>query len=82
MSPLEIAIALHYYWSPAPYNGPVDDCLFSATIDKLLRAGLLRELDEPNQDGSRYERTEGLICYCEALCAMPFPVQRWVMPDD
>jgi hypothetical protein len=78
MTPLEIEIALHYYYTPLPYpNMPMRDGI----VDAFLAAGLLqpREGEYP-PDWSKYERTDRLTAYCKALQAVPLPVQKWVAP--
>lgn len=39
----------------------------------------LLETDESSRSG--YRVTERGVAYVKALCEMPFPIKKWVMPD-
>lgn len=81
-SPVEIAIALHYWMQPhityaahdpAHANSPyVRDALF-----RFERDGLLERSDGPVAP----RRTEALDAYVNALCSVGFPVKTWVVPE-
>lgn len=84
-SPLEISIALWYFTRPGDYGHGTGDRNFNApavqeTFARFVGAGLLKR-HEPSTDlPQHYIGTEGLRVYVEALCALPWPEQRWVMP--
>lgn len=86
MSPLEIHIALWYYARPGDYgDGTGDNNFHAAGVQNALQAfvdaGLLKP-HTPNSDlPQRFHNTEALRVYVEALCRVPLPVQRWVIPD-
>jgi len=75
VSPYEIKILLTIYASPEWRENldlPIND-LWYQTIQKFKDDGFL---------GPEDQRTEKLIVYCHALCRVPMPVQRWVMPEE
>lgn len=77
MSPLGIDIMLWHYTRPRPYEGESHGSpAYNDTLGELLTAGLLLW-----QDGQAVI-TDGGKMYCEALCAVPFPVQQWAMPTS
>lgn len=85
-TPLEIDIALWYHTRATDYGvGNGSDYNFhmpavQQTFQRFIDAGLLKK-HEPNPDlPQRYYGTEGLRVYVEALCNMPWPEQRWIMP--
>jgi hypothetical protein len=76
MKPLGIEIALHYHCSAAEFprlNAPacMEMCQF------FVGHGLLRDGEE---GGRRFEPTNGLKFYIEALLKTPLPRKVWVMP--
>lgn len=76
MSPYEIELALHYYYSATDYEGrgePIKD----QTLQAFVNDGLLSDSVTLTP---RYRPTGRLLAYVEALCAVPMPVQKWVMP--
>lgn len=78
-SPLEIKIALHYYAMPGDYDGTERGSgAFSEIVETFLRGGLLVT---PGPRGATLSAGPALAIYVEALCAIPFPVQKWVIPD-
>lgn len=81
MTPLKIAIALHYYGRTDDYrDGDFSALAVGEAIRDLVSAGLL--IDETSRLTQRcYAPSEGLRLYVEALTIVPCPVQRWVMPD-
>lgn len=85
-SPLEIEIALWYYVRPGDYGkGPGSDNNFNApavqnALQRFVEAGLLKA-HVPNDDlPQKFHNTDGLRVYVEALCSIPWPEQRWVLP--
>lgn len=85
-SPLEIKIALHYYAHPYDYeNGEGnhwDAPATRAAIKALLEHKLLSIRPMSSDEGWVYTRGPALNVYVEALCAVPWPVQTWVIPKD
>ena len=85
-TPLEIDIAYWYYARRGDYGDRIgDENLTAPAVQAALicfvEAGLLKR-HEPNADvPQRYISTEALCVYVEALCRVPWPVQRWVIPD-
>lgn len=81
LTPYEIEIVLHYYYSPEEHpecagNSPA----WRSSVDMLLAEGVLQLRKEPSQYGATYESTERSRVYIEALKDVPLPVQKWVMP--
>lgn len=77
-TPLEREILSHYYCKADPYRACSPDA-HDRVVHRMLSKGLLREIPK-NEFGSRWGPTPGLHAYMEALAALPFPVQKWVMP--
>lgn len=74
--PLDIEIGMHYCVSGgrfaragAPEAQRTEAC--------MADAGLLRWNDKQQC----FEATDGLHMWLQALCHVPFPEQRWVMPE-
>jgi hypothetical protein len=86
MTPLEVDIALWYYARPGDYGKGNGDNNFNApavqaALARFVDAGLLRR-NVPNTDlPQEYTSTEGLRVYVDALCSVPWPEQKWVMPQ-
>jgi hypothetical protein len=85
-TPLEIDIALWYCTRAGDYGAQTGDYNFLApgvqdAFQRMVDAGLLKK-HVPNSDlPQHFHNTEGLLVYVEALCAIPWPEQRWVVPD-
>ena len=79
MTPYEIRLLLWYYASPT--EPPGDEPIRADTKARFIHRGLLRSIPE-NEHGCCVDGTEKLRAYAEALCMVPEPVQKWVMPDD
>jgi hypothetical protein len=79
MTPFEIRILLHYYYSPDDFRG-IDPLapLWQETMNAFVVEGLVRERKEL---GPRYEITSRGTAYCMALQRVPLPVQQWVLPE-
>jgi hypothetical protein len=77
MTPVEMEVALRYYYDPYAGRHFKDSPGHQEAIKTLLRCKLLQiALDgivEPNEPA--------LQVYCEALRAVPLPVIGWVMPS-
>lgn len=82
MTPLHIRMMLHYYAIATPYAE--HDPFHASSIavaeyrGHLIQSGLIEEdLKSP----SGYRSTARGRAYVEALCDMPLPIQKWVMPS-
>ena len=83
MSPLEIEIALHYYYSTVDFRG--GDFSAPAVRDAIERFRDDYKLLEPTDSmdvyhDPHYRLTARGHAFVEALCRTPLPVQMWVMP--
>lgn len=86
-TPLHLNIALHYHACISRYaehDPPHANSIATRKYKQdLIDAGLLKDRTDPEPD--RYTRdllpTDALEIYVRALCAVPFPVQRWVIPS-
>lgn len=77
MTPLQIEIMLHYHCCASDYrDGDFSAPAVRDAIDDFRARGLLKESGNKRV----YEPTEGVRLYVDALCAVPAPVQRWVIP--
>lgn len=82
MTPLQITMMMHYYASAAPYalddpthaNSPA----VKSQREKLVNVGLLQECPDCL---SGYRTTTRGDAYVDAICKLPLPVQKWVMPN-
>lgn len=83
--PLFIMMMLHYYALPGPYaeNEPRHQASTACQKfhEQMVREQLLRRLDEPDNYGCGYEITQKGRAYVDALCVMPLPVAKWVIPE-
>lgn len=76
MSPCDIEILLHYWCYPVPHPR-ADAPAVQESIQRFIDAGIFVRCDHA---ASGINGTEACRVLVEALCAVPFPVQRWVMP--
>jgi hypothetical protein len=82
-TPLQIAIALHYWTRADDYGLGNGDDNFNASAVRDQRSEMCAyQLIEANEPGAipRYKAGPALECYINALCALPWPEQKWVMP--
>ncbi len=80
MSPAQISVLLHYHARPGDFNnGEMSPSFVDSVIRDFLRSGLLAEYKDPSSQ--RYIATEATKVYVEALCNVPLPVQKWVIPS-
>jgi hypothetical protein len=78
ISPLKIEILLHYYYSPHDHSSASP--AHREAYDEFVKLGLLRVSAKP---GIVYEgNAEALRIYVYALCAVPLPERRWVIPTQ
>lgn len=86
--PLEIMIGLHYWTTPGPYAANEPSHANSPAVCEICRnfieRGLLVEglSDRAKKYGAAYESTEALGVWVNALCDVPFPIQKWIIPDS
>lgn len=85
-SPLEIQIALHYWARPERYAWREPEHAGSGKVteikQRLADLGLLRSLpSRADHTSADYEAvSDAMSAYVEALCRVPYPVCKWVMP--
>lgn len=84
-TPLHIGIALHYWTSPGDYDGGGSAHFHSgatqAYLGHLVEVGLLEKLDAPDKYGATYRSTDALRVYIDGLLSVPYPIQKWVLPE-
>lgn len=79
MSPNDIEVLLHYHCSHSVHPR-IDAPAVQGAIRQFVDARLLIQLSGgPSADV--YETTEGGKMLVEQLCAVPFPVLKWVAGD-
>lgn len=84
-TPLEISIGLWYHTRPGDYGLGNSDNNFEApavreTFKRFVDAGLLCHCDKGEQN---YRANEpALKAWVDALCAVPFPVVKWVVEQE
>jgi len=85
MSPLKIAIGLHYYAILTEYaENDLKHQSSPAVQDALavfVNAGLLEKIPR-TELGATYKRTEALEVWCLALQQVPWPIMQWVIPTE
>lgn len=83
---LTIEIAIHYCRTPTQAGdygvseGREAAPAVKEARERLEKAGLLRFIARPPEHPRNYEATDGCHVWLKALCAVPFPVQQWVIP--
>lgn len=83
-SPLKIQIALWYWCRTDDYSSDDIHHRFSPACKEIYNQFLKEELlveAKEGVNGPTYKAGPALECYVDALCAIPFPVQQWVIPD-
>lgn len=81
MSPLQVEILLHYWYSPDDFNLHHEGSpMRKQFCDELVERGILSKAT----GGTNFytANTEALKPYIEAVLAVPLPVQVWVMPEN
>ena len=80
-SPLHIEIALHFY-----YTGLAPVCISSnageGAVEDLVSAGLVTAVREEGFNTSYRPVPAALEVYVKALMAVPYPVNKWLMPNE
>lgn len=82
MTPNDIDILLHYYCSNTEHER-IEAPAVRESIQDFLREGILRqrEPEERSLYGATYTTTDRGQMLIRALCSVPYPEQRWVMPE-
>lgn len=80
LSPLELEVILHYYYSPEPFSR-LSSAYFEAIL-KFIRNGILRKREEISSHGAEYEITEKGHFFLNMLTETPFPIQSFRDPRD
>lgn len=80
MSPAQIIILLHYYARQGDFVGEMSPSFVRGVMNEFVKTGLLAEA-MPGI-GQQYVATEATKVYVEALCNVPMPVQKWVIPTE
>lgn len=84
MSPLEIEIAIFYHTrAEGDYGLHLGDHNFRASavqsaFNYFVEIGLLERL--PPGSPRSFARTDALAVYVGAICGVPAPIQKWVIP--
>lgn len=85
MTPYEIGLILHYYYSAEDHediqrNPPVT----RPTLLSFVEHGLLvyRHDSERQVDDAMYAITERGTAYCKALQRVQLPIQIWIQPGE
>lgn len=80
-APLDIMIGLHYWTTPGDYDGGSGQHwdAIQPRLKDFVRGGLLTQ---PGRDGAKFQSTDALGVWIEALTKVRWPVQKWVMPRD
>ena len=81
MTPAQIRILLHHYVTPLAYDGCESDDFVMGEIKQFEALGMLERRDKWEPSHSRFAITEKGKFYMEALCNVPLPVQKWVIPE-
>lgn len=82
MSPLELAILMHYYWSPNDFrDGDFTAPMVRATIERFRDQDELLCLNHGGVGDATYKLTQRGRVFLDHLMAQPLPVQAWVMPN-
>lgn len=80
MTPFEIEILLYYYWSSVDEYPKRNAPIFKETIGRFINLGLIIATPSPHPCCYVYSgNREALTAYVNALCAVPLPVQKWVV---
>jgi hypothetical protein len=83
MTPLHIKMLFHYHAVAEPYAMRHPEHANSAAVEEYRNDLLSANLIEPSDNsGSGFTTTERGRVYVDAICSVPWPVQKWVMPND
>jgi hypothetical protein len=76
LTPLEIEILLHYYYSSKDYPN-LDAPLVKEIMDNFCKAGIL--IEWTNRTPRFYKNDDALELYVKTICAIPLPTQKWTI---
>lgn len=77
MSPYEIEVLLHYYYSSEDYPD-MQTPPFKSTIDRFVEHGIIIP---SNEGGIKFKSNrEVMDVWIETITSVPLPVQKWQMP--
>lgn len=83
-TPLEINMAIWYRCRAGDYGKDNGDNNYDAPAVQSARLGFFKAgllaLSPPGSEANYYG-TDALGVYIDALCSVPLPVQKWVIPD-
>lgn len=86
MTPLHLLILIHYYISFEEYSKHDLNHANSITTmnytHELVIHGVLAKRDEIHLLGSRYEITDKGRFFINYILNLPFPIQKWEMPNE
>jgi hypothetical protein len=85
-TPLMINIAIWYVARPADYGkGNGDNNFHAAGVQEILKdfvdGGLLEKSKRTDID-QEYLATDAMRLWVSALCRVPWPIQKWVIPIE
>ena len=80
VAPITIKIIIHYYVTPDSGCDYRDSQEFRSNVDMLINVGLLKETGKEKR---KYTAVRGACeVYLNALCEVPFPELKWVIPSE
>ncbi len=75
LTPFEITVIIHHHVSPTPF--PTPSIAYNHAVLKLVKAGILIG------DYKNCQANQGATqVYIDAICSVPLPIQKWVIPAD
>lgn len=81
MTPLELSILIHYRGHARDFrNGDFNAPAVREAIDWFKGEAMLLEADDGKGAERAYKLTNRGEAFVTALCDMPLPVCKWVMP--
>lgn len=80
MTPLQIRILLHHYYTPLAWDEPSPAA--DEEIGYFAAQGLLADRQAGKEGYSRYEITPRGTAFVLALMAVPLPVAAWRLPGS
>lgn len=82
MSPHEIEILLHYYYSPNDFNDGNFSQATKSALDNFSEKGIFDKVRiENNENSFDYRPNKAAIdLYVHALMEVPLPEKQWVIP--
>lgn len=81
MTPLEISILIHYHCSPTDFrDGDFSAPAVRQAINEFKQTGFIKAAEPSDNVAAAYIGTDKCGVYVQALCAVPEPIQKWVVP--